>query len=294
MKKIFSFTLIIVSLVACEDKKKVMLLEKELNKTVLNLEKRDSILADYLGFITEVEKNLNEIREREAMISLREEEFQAGNQEPKDQIIRDLKTINSLMKENKDKIDMLNTNLHGSISQIRQLNSLVQQLEQRVDLKEIEIEKLNKQLAYLLDENQMLKIRVDSLFAENNTKEETIHKQNERIDRLDDRLHTAYYASGSKNELLDKEIILKKGGLLGIGSVEQLNENLNFEKLEHIDIRNTFSIPVHSRKAELVTDHPKDSYDLIVDNKENVVDKLVILDPDRFWSSSKCLVMVTR
>jgi hypothetical protein len=61
-----------------------------------------------------------------------------------------------------------------------------------------------------------------------------------------------------------------------------------------VDIRTISTIPVHSKKVELVTKHPTDSYEIVLDEDAKQVDKLVILNPDKFWESSKLLVMVTK
>jgi hypothetical protein len=296
MKRIYLIALVLALGVACvdKDKEKVSELEGQLDETVTMLQARDSAMTEYLSFITEIEKNLNEIRERESLISLEEGELQGDNQEQRDQLLRDLQTINALMAENKERIATLSSNLKSSTYQINKLKELVSELQKNIETKSEEVEKLNQQMAFLTEENQILKVQVDSLFAENETKGQTIEDQSEKIKELDDKFHTAYYASGSLEDLTAKSIIEKEGGFLGIGSVRQLNDNLNFSALDSIDIRNTYSIPVHSKKVELVTEHPTDSYEMIIDEENKQVDKLVILDPEKFWASTKCLVMITK
>lgn len=296
MRKINLIAFVLMLAVACvdKDKEKVSELEGQLDETVTMLEERDSAMTEYLSFITEIEKNLNEIRERESLISLEDGELQGDNQEQRDQLLRDLQTINALMSENKERIATLSSNLKSSKYQIKQLKDLVSELQKNMEVKSEEVEKLNQQMAFLGEENQILKVQVDSLFAENESKGETIEEQSEKIRELDDKFHTAYYASGSLEDLRAKSIIEKEGGFLGIGSVKQLNNDLNLSKLDSIDIRNTYSIPVHSKKVELVTEHPSDSYEMIIDKENNQVDKLVILDPEKFWASTKCLVMITK
>ncbi len=296
MKKIYLIAIVLTLGVACvdKDKEKVTQLEGQLDQTVAMLEERDSAMTEYLSFITEIEKNLNEIRERESLISLEDGELQGDNQEQRDQLLRDLQTINALMAENKERIATLSSSLKSSNYQLKQLKDLVSELQKNIEIKTEDVEKLNQQMAYLHEENQILKVQVDSLFAENETKGQTIEDQSEKIKELDDKFHTAYYASGSLEDLKAKSIIEKDGGFLGIGSVNQLTDNLNFSQLDSIDIRNTYSIPIHSKKVELVTEHPTDSYEMIINEENKEVDKLVILDPEKFWASTKCLVMITK
>jgi len=296
MNRIYLIAIVFTLGVGCvnKNKEKVGQLETQLDQTVSMLEERDSAMNEYLGFITEIEKNLNEIRERESLISLESGELQGGNQEQRDQLIKDLQTINTLMLENKERITTLSNSLKSSKYQINKLKDLVSELQKNMEMKAEEVAKLNQQMAFLTEENLILKVQVDSLFAQNETKSETIQEQTEKIKELDDKFHTAYYASGSLEDLRSKSIIEKEGGFLGIGSVKQLNENLNLSELESIDIRHTYSIPVHSKKVELVTEHPSDSYEMIMDDENNQVDKILIIDPDKFWASTKCLVMITK
>ena len=71
-----------------------------------------------------------------------------------------------------------------------------------------------------------------------------------------------------------------------------LRDDFNSEKFNKIDITATTTIPISGATAELVTNHPSDSY-VIEGDEEKSVDRLVIIDPDRFWNSSKYLVVVT-
>lgn len=294
MRQSILFVVLLILSIACTDKKRVGQLEGQLDTVRTELNNKDSVINSYLAFVNNVEQNLNEIRERESMISLQREEVKAGDQETRDKIIKDLQTINTLMKENKETIATLHKSLNGSKSYLSELKNLVDQLKKSVDNKATEIDKLNRQMTYLMDENQMLKFQVDSLHNQSLVNESTIQNQSKKIEELDNALNTAYYATGTKEELKEKNIIEKEGGFLGIGGIDQLNDNLNIDKLSSIDIRSTYSIPIHSKKIEFVTEHPEDSYELIRDDSTNNIEKLVILDPEKFWASSKCLVAVTK
>lgn len=269
-------------------------LEAQLDSATQSLNERDSALTGYLNFVSSIEKNLDEIRKRESMLSLDQEDFNVSNKEVRDKMVDDLQMINKLMAENRQKIAKLSVSLKGSKSQITQLKSLVEQLKQNMEEKEVEVQKLNQQVAALTNDNMLLKDLNDSLVAENNSKKEIISDQNEMIESLGNKSSIAYVATGPANELEKKNIIEKEGGILGIGAVEQLRNDLPLDNLQNIDIRNTFSIPINSKKAELVTYHPKDSYKMVRNEEEKKVDKLLILDPQKFWESSRCLVVVTK
>ena len=54
------------------------------------------------------------------------------------------------------------------------------------------------------------------------------------------------------------------------------------------DRRTLNEIPLHSKKAELMTNHPKGSYEIVDQGGSKV---LHILSPDRFWEKSNFLVI---
>ena len=82
----------------------------------------------------------------------------------------------------------------------------------------------------------------------------------------------------------------KEGGFLGLGKQEALKDGFNTEYFSIIDKTKTKSFLIYSKKAELVTNHPKGSYKFIGDDKR--IDSLVITDPDSFWKASKYMVVL--
>jgi hypothetical protein len=132
---------------------------------------------------------------------------------------------------------------------------------------------------------QELNVKVDTLKLANSNQENVILEKTGQ-------LNTAYYATGTTKELVAENVLAKDGGFLGLGKSEVLKDDFNANKFNKIDITTTTTIPISGTKAELVTNHPSDSYVLEGDNGEDL-DRLVIVDPSRFWNSSKYLVVVT-
>ena len=289
--------LALIVLSSCKEVKndaRIEELTKQLDSTQQSLGARDSLVSEYLEFITAIETNLNEIRERESMISLDQEGFSGTSAEVWDKMIRDLQKINELMADNKEKLAVLDEKLKGSQRQIVQLKELVEQLKKNYILKETQVLELNKQVTALMQNNRQLKISNDSLLAEAENKNNIIAGQAETIEVLGNRSSMAYVATGTAAELQKKNIIARSGGFLGIGAVPRLNENLDWSELQLIDTRNVFSIPIHCKTAKLITLHPTDSYRMEINEENKNIDKLMILDPKKFWGSSRCLVVVTR
>ena len=59
---------------------------------------------------------------------------------------------------------------------------------------------------------------------------------------------------------------------------------------KQIDITVTKSIPVNSKNAKLISEHPAGSYEFIRD-KDKKIESLEIKDPAQFWKISKYAVV---
>ncbi|PCI93195.1 MAG: hypothetical protein COB15_16805 [Flavobacteriales bacterium] len=287
ISRLFKITFLlslITLLFACntdELENKIAELEAEKLEANGNLEGKEAIIVDFIGSMNEIEANLAEIKEREDLITTR---FDKGNVEMdnsmKDQIMGDIDLINNLLLENKDKMAALNAKLRKnqkkSNLKIAELETMIESLAYRMQEKDAEIADLHTQLA---EANQQLMV----LFEEYNNRIEELGDQ-------EDELNTAFYCYGSSKELKDQGVISKSGGFIGIGKTAKLSDDFNKEYFTQIDISTINEIELMSKKVKIITNHPSDSYK--IEGEDDSADKLVILDADAFWSSSKYLVMV--
>ncbi len=297
MKKTFLFAsvaAVIIGAASCTDKEKEAQLQGSIDSLQTEIRQRDTQVTEYFTLVSDIENNIKEIKEREKMISINTEKNQAGSEDSKKQILNDLNAINALMLENRTNLEALDKKLQNSYYQTGKFKKMATELEERVTAQATDIETLNTQLNEMVAKNETLNTRVDSLFTTNTTKSEVLAKNDATIQDMDTEMHTAYYTSGTSDELIAKHIINKEGGFIGLGKVELLNPQINKNDLTSADIRNLSSIPINSKKLELITNHPADSYEIVLNEEEKQVDKLVILDPDKFWESSKLLVMVKK
>ena len=67
------------------------------------------------------------------------------------------------------------------------------------------------------------------------------------------------------------------------------DKDFNKDYFTKIDIRTDKEIKLYSKDAELLTSHPADSYELVKDADGQL--SLVILNPNKFWSVSRYLVI---
>jgi hypothetical protein len=152
--------------------------------------------------------------------------------------------------------------------------------------KDAELADLNTRLASLNLQVAQLITDVDTLTAEN-------QRVNQTLNETKTALHAAYFVVGGRKDLEKSKVIDHKGGLLGIGTTKKLNENADPSQFTQIDYTQTTTIPVNGQNVRLVTSHPTDSYSLEKDGTNSKkVKNVVINDPDKFWRSSKYLVVM--
>jgi flagellar biosynthesis GTPase FlhF len=240
------------------------------------LSSKEVAMNEFIKSFNEIQANLNEIKEKQKIISTKSEgvEFKNNN---KDQIISDIQSIYDLLDKNKKQASNLSKKLKNSNLQADEIRLAVSNLTNQVNDKENEITKLKSNLEKLHIDFANLKIRYYDEVEESNMKTE--------------KLNTAYYLIGSNKDLTEKGVITKSGGFIGLGKVAQLNQSLNKNYFTKIDVTQTSEIPIHGDKVKLVSIHPADSYKLIEGSAS--IDKIVILNQEKFWSVSKYLIIAS-
>ncbi len=101
-------------------------------------------------------------------------------------------------------------------------------------------------------------------------------EQTEVVEKQVKVLNTAYYCYGTFKELKEQGVVTKEGGFIGLGRTEKLTDDFNKKYFTQIDITETTSIDIFSKKVKIVTTHPSGSYKLEGVDK---VDKLLITNP---------------
>lgn len=107
----------------------------------------------------------------------------------------------------------------------------------------------------------------------------------QELNRAYDELNTVYYVMGNKGELKDHGFM--KGG--NIFKKSHLGSDFDLSYMTRADRRTLTSIPLDSKKANLLTEQPESTYRL--DKDENGMLTLVITDPEAFWALRDFLVI---
>jgi len=264
-----------------EHKKLLTLMEDQKVSLTDKITARDSVINEWILTFNDIEKNLATIKEKEKIITLSSSDVEFSKDQ-RDRILEDIKYINTLLDQNKKKIASLNAQLKKSGGTIKALQVKIAELEASMKQSETEISDLKTTLA---DKN----FKIEQLNAEMTEMQVTIEQKDAEIVNKTAELNKAWYAYGTFKELKAKGIVTKEGGFIGLGKKISLIENFPDSAFTLINITETKSIPVNSKDAKLITEHPAGSYELIL--KNNIVESLEIKDPAQFWKISKYAVV---
>lgn len=259
----------------------VTLMDNQQKSFTEQLTARDSTISDWLNAFDQVEQNLNEIKQREKLLTMTP--TSEISPDKKKQVLEDIKAISNQLEENKKKIAQLTARLKESGTTIKGLNARIETLEASIKQYETEIAELKSTLVSKDNEIGQLHSNVASL-------QDTISQKNTTINNQTSKLNEAFVISGTYKELKEKGILSKEGGFLGIGRKTSLMNNVTSNMFSKVDITTTKSIPVNAKNVKLITDHPAGSYEIVRENEKKVA-YISIKNPDEFWRISKYAVV---
>jgi len=279
---LMAFGALVYSLYKRDHNAQLALMENQKVTFTEQLTARDSMINDWLVTFDEIEKNLNVIKEKEKLLTVKSSDTEVSKNR-KEQILDDIKSINTLIDENKKKIARLNAQLKESGGTIKGLQDRIAGLEESMKQYESEIAELNTTLVSKDNEIGQLNNNVIAL-------NDTITIKEERISEQTGKLHQAFLASGTYKDLKEKGIVIKEGGFLGLGRKQFLVEDFSDSSFTEIDITSLTTIPVNSKDVRLITEHPSDSYKLIKENDKQIA-YISITNPEEFWKITKYAVV---
>ena len=242
------------------------------------IDQKDNELNDLMGTFNEIQQGFDLINEAEGRVNMMR--MGAENYNSAENIRENMQFIQETLDENKRKIEELQSKLKSSSINSAKLKEAINSLTQQLTEKNAELEKLRAQLAEKDVKIEQLSGTVTNLQTENAQVKQQRDETAQIARNQDAQLNTAWYVFGTSKEL-------KAEGILSKGEVLQGNYNKNY--FTQIDIRKVNVIPLESKSASILTNHPAGSYTLLKDSKGKYT--LRITDVAQFWSVSKYLVV---
>lgn len=285
MKKVVLLSMLILLFWGCnqQEKRENVVLKEQLSQLQKQTMQKDSTINVFMGMLNDIESNIALIMQKEQIIA---KNAALGNEiqgDVRDRIEEDIATINELMEKNKKSIAYLNKQLKTANFRITEFEERLQNANSMIEAKNVEIEELKERLAQLDFSVEVLNATIDTLSTEKIQLQDELTKHKEILDM-------AWFALGTKEELILNGVVEKTGGFLGMGKGYKIKPDLNREYFTAISISQTQHIPLFAKSAELVTSHPHDSYRFI--RKEGgLIESIEIVDAALFWEAGKYLVI---
>ncbi len=238
-------------------------------------------MDSYIGDLTSIQNAMNEVKKRQGLIEQEASNPELGDN-AREQITDGLFQLETMLEENKAKIEALNRRVRGNAREMKNLNELIASLQASILAKDVEIEDLKTRLAQLNIRIQEVTQSYDSLAVVN-------ANRGQKIEEQENEMNKAFYTLGEFKELKDKQVITA-GGLFTAKSGARLKDDFNKSHFTQVDKRNFTELAINAKKVRLATTHPASSYQLVENDKG--VEKLVIKDSKAFWSSGDYLVLI--
>lgn len=236
--------------------------------------------------LNEIEDNLANVSSKFGQV----EELQRGQVEGRNDVklkINDqIQQISQMMTDNKEKIAKLNQQIQTSHKENAKLQEFVEKLETRIAEQETQIQDLVSQLEHKNIVIENLNKDVATLTETNAEKDKVIEEQVNDMNKV-------YYIVDNYNNLKAAGIVNKTGGFIGIGKKQQLTNDIDVSAFTCIDKRKVTNIQVNAKGAQVVSKHPENSYELVI-NEDKVCTHLKILNPTEFWKTTNYLVISTK
>ena len=232
-----------------------------------------------LRTINEIEMALQTVREAEGIMMMENQEGNSSYAEAQ------IEAIDRTIQQNKAKIAELEQQLAAAGSKSKELNTTINRLKNELNEKDTYINNLREELniskaqvAELSESVENLNANIDNLNVQNAKQQATISQQ-------DVALNTVYYIVATAEKLAANHMI-NQGGLF---TSDQVTGDIDMSMMTVADKRDLKVLPLNSRKAKILTNHPESSYQLTKDDDKNL--SLVIVDPNAFWSISNYLII---
>ena len=283
MKKLLFLSLCVVILASCDGKKTAQTdhLKSENDSLLMQLTQRNNELDEMMGTFNEIQEGFRQINAAESRVDLQKGKITENPASAKEQIASDIQFISKTMEANKAQIAKLKSQLKNSKTNSTQLQKAIEGLTTELELKAKQIEELQAELAAKNIRIQELDQAVTGLNANVQTLTEETTAKTKTLSEQDKTINTAWFVFGTKAELKAQKI-LKSGQVLKTA-------DFNKDYFTEIDIRTTKEVKLYSKHAEMLTNHPANSYSLDKDEKGQLT--LKITNPKEFWSVSRYLVI---
>lgn len=292
MKKLIYFALLLIGVAAmpsCQhDNRRT---DETARQDSLSIALQDSIATanaekdSLMELMGDIADGLAQIKEMQDIVSVNN--LSGETPDRKKQLRDDIVLIQQSVNAQKKRLAALEQRLQQSTNYNNSMKKSIANLKAQLEDQQKRINDLTDQLAAAHIQIKNLNQSVDSLNTVNKTvtkEKEAAQQESKQLSAEVDNLNTCYYVVGSKKELKNNKII--ETGFLRKTKILQGDFEMSY--FTKADRRTLSEIPLHSKKAEVMTNHPKDSYEIV---EHGNVKTLHIINAAKFWEKSNFLVV---
>ena len=264
-------------LTACGGKTDTSALEQTIDSLRQANQQQQNSLQEMTTFVTTMSDGMNAIAQQENMI------FNNGGNEgtslDKEQLKSHLETLANTLTEQRSKIKALTDSLKAKArgADLSKMQGLIDNLTRQLEEKD-------KVIAQLRQDVEQKNFSIADLQKKLNVAMAGSAQYEQRAAKAEKELATitsAYVLMGTKEALLDGGYIDKRKHVQ--------TETMPKGDFTKVNIYQFTELDIPTRSPKLLTDHPRKSYSIEKIDKENR--KLVITNPQLFWSSSRYLII---
>ena len=264
-------------------------LKRELDEANRKLELQGQYTAD-------ATRTLNELQEHLATISSLEGEVRGGTEEGQPLTKTRREKMLGAVQQMQNEIVRQEELIAGFRKRDEQYTERVAELGQAIAKFERVVATKNEEIARLRRDLETMSVRVEKLTEDSKVKEAEIVQQHvaldaerRKVDTLQREARAGGFIVASVRTLLKQQLIVQERVLLS--RVWKVSPALDPEKLHHIDIDTMRQLSIYAprQKLEIISPHPPGSYTLVPESPEQTL--LTIIDPDRFWTTTRYLVI---
>ena len=292
MKKIMYLVWLMAGLAVLPACQRTNKLEAEaMRQDSINVALQDSINTanaekdSLMQLMGDIADGMQQIKELEDIVSVNN--LNGETPDRKQQLRDDIVLIQEAINKHKQRLNDLEKRLKQSTNYNATMQKSIANLKAQLEDQQKTINNLTDQLAAAHIQIKNLNQSVDSLNTVNKAvmkEKEAAQQESKQLTNEVNTLNTCYYVIGSNKELKANKII--ESGFLRKTKILQGDFEMSY--FTKADRRTLNEIPLHSNKAQLMTNHPKDSYEIV---EHGNMKTLHILNPARFWEKSNFLVV---
>lgn len=243
------------------------------------LAERDELLS----LVKEVSVGLEQIKQLENIMTIAAAN---PNENPgqKARILSDISAVKGKIRQRKEQLQNLEAKLHRSTINSKELKETIEALSIQIDSQMEEIESLRQQLVAANAQIGILHSTVDSLYTTVSAVTGERDSAKEESVKLENALNTCYYIIATKSELKKANII--ESGFLR--NTRLMKGDFDKDAFAISDKSTLAVLPLGTDKAKILTNHPKESYEIVEENGQKIIR---IINPAKFWSLTNYLVV---